>query len=625
MGATTRERLDGNRGKPDTNERLITDGSKKYPVRSPLWWVSRLYAQLNDRVEKMSVYDDYYIGDFPLPWLAPQAEEEFRRILRMSRANYTGLVIDSMVERMAVEGFRVDEGKPMKTGPLPGVPGAPGGPGGDLGMASQQVTGALGAAAQGKAIKPERLAEGAAHGITPEGKVKPPPVAETKAPPGAAFGAGALPPGALGVTKGSNYKTTTIGEADREMWRIWQANGMDSLFDQALLEAAINGVSYLMIGPNDDDPKTPKIWVEHPSQCIIEHVPGSQRREVAAGLKVWDDDIEDRTCATLYLPGEIHKFQTKRRKGQVVSNPKWEPRSVDGEEWPAQIDMDIVPIFELPNNPRLLTGGRSEIADVLDTQDRIVKTIADRLMTQDYGAFPQRWARGWPEEDSSGRPTKPIDVGRDRMITTDVAEAQFGQFSAADLGGYMAGKKEDVTDMAARTRTPAQYLLGEFSNVNGETLKASESGHVAKVRQRIRGIDDELERAMLEIRKLAGLPHTEHMTLEVVWRNPEFRTEGELVDALAKMGTLGVPQEALWERWGATPPEIQRWKVMERERAEAQAEQDSMALLADTYRASAAVVQDAKVPRSGGGANNAPNPAPAPKPAGVSIGPGAVR
>lgn len=80
------------------------------PVGSPYWWTSRLYDALMARRPDINRFDDYYQGRFPLPWLAPQAADEFRRILKMSRANYTGLVIDAMCERMAVEGFRLNEG-----------------------------------------------------------------------------------------------------------------------------------------------------------------------------------------------------------------------------------------------------------------------------------------------------------------------------------------------------------------------------------------------------------------------------------------------------------------------------------------------------------------------------------
>lgn len=483
-----------------------------------MWWVTRLYYDLNEKIRIINKYDDYYTGNFPLPWLAPEAEEEFRRILRMSRANYTGLVVDAQVEREIVEGFRIDS------------------------------------ADDGKTKK-----------ITPT----------------------------TGVSKASGFTSSSaLGEADQDTWRIWQANNMDTAFDQGILEAAINGESYLLAAPNPKDEKTPKMWVEHASQCIVEFVPGSNRTEVAAGLKVWDDDWTQEVHATLYVIEneslKLYKFKAKRPTTHSAIQPnRWEQRIVLGEEWPADGELDYVPIWELPNNPRMLTGGRSELSDVCDIQDRICKTIADRLMTQDYGAFPQRWATGYPDTDPNGVATKKINIGRDRLLTTDVAETRFGQFTAAALDGYLKGKKEDVHDMAARTRTPAQYLLGEFSNVNGETLKASESGLVAKVRQRMRSLDDPLESCLRKVREMAGKSVPEDVKMEIIWRNPEFRTEGELVDALVKMSTLGVPRKALWERWGASPQEIDRWEEMaEQEQADA-ARMDATALLADSYRKNA--------------------------------------
>jgi hypothetical protein len=59
--------------------------------------------------------------------------------------------------------------------------------------------------------------------------------------------------------------------------------------------------------------------------------------------------------------------------------------------------------------------------------------------------------------------------------------------------------------------------------------------------------------------RLAGFASAD---ARIVWKSPEWRTEGELVDALVKMSTLGVPREVLWERWGATPQEIERWRQL---------------------------------------------------------------
>lgn len=445
-----------------------------------LWWVKRLYKQLLEQRRCFELMDAYYRGEPPhLPWLPEQAQREFARLLKLTKSNYMGLVVDSMVERMQVEGFRVGD----------------------------------------------------------------------------------------------------TASADKPTWEIWQANNLDSGFDQVLLESAIGGRGFLLVAPNPARPARPFMWPEHPTQATVEYEPGTGRRVRAAGLKVWRDDWTGRTCATLYLPAEVYKFWTQPRplEGEITE-PRWEPRRVAGERWPAPNPLGEVPLVEIANNPRMLTGGVSEIADVVPIQDRISKTLADRLMTQDYGAFPQKWAIGFPDTDSEGNPTK-IDVGRNRMVTSDVAETKFGQFDAAPLDPYSAAKREDVKDIASRTRTPAQYLLGEMSNVNGETLKASESGLVSKVRQRFRTSGEGAEDAARLARKAGGIGGGDE-AMETIWRNPEFRTEGELVDALVKMSTLGVPQEALWERWGASQVEIGRWREM-RER---QDEQDPVAQLARQQR-----------------------------------------
>jgi hypothetical protein len=331
-----------------------------------------------------------------------------------------------------------------------------------------------------------------------------------------------------------------------------------------VLESAIAGWAYTLTAPNPDDAKTPLMWVEHPAQCIVEYDPGSGWNRRAAGLKVWVDDWTGKLLATLYLPEWIYKFEsnssnlTKTSADQV----KWIPREVPGELWPAPNTLKRVPLVEMPNNPRLLVGGRSELEDLTDIQDRVNKTIADRLMTQDYGAFPQKWIKGWPEEDERGNPTPEVNIGRDRILTTDVTEAAFGQFDAAPMDPYSSAKREDVKDIASRSRTPAQYLLGEMSNVNGETLKASESGLISKVRQRMRSLGEGVKETVALARLAAGLPA---QPIECIWRDPEFRTEGERVDALVKMSTLGVPEEALWERWGATPQERERWREWNKE------------------------------------------------------------
>lgn len=437
-------------------------------VGSPEWWISRLYKRLVARNEWVDLYSAYYAGDHPLPWLAEQARDEFRRLVRMTRSNYMGLVCDAVAEREQIEGFRIG-----------------------------------------------------------------------------------------GETK-----------ADAVTWRIWQANQLDSYSDQGILEAHITGQSYMLVAPNPKDAKTPLAWMEHPSQAIVEFAPGAGRRERAAGLKVWNDDWTGKLHATLYLPDFVYKFEAPRpTQGTDAERTKWEPRAVAGELWPAKNPLGEVPLVEIANRPRLMRGGVSEIADVIDIQDRVNKTIFDRMQTQEFGVDPQKWAKGFPDKDEQGNPNV-VEFGRNRMVTTDVAETGFGNFAVAPLSPVLEAKREDVKDIASRTRTPAQYLLGEMSNVNGETLKASESGLVSKVRQSCRTLGEDFETGVRLMRKAAGLPPGDE-SMETLWRNPEFRTEGELTDSVMKKYQAGIiPLRQAREDLGYTASQISRME-----------EQDALGLL----------------------------------------------
>lgn len=396
--------------------------------------MTRLYKRLVARRDEIDFFNDYYIGNHPLPWVSPQAREEFRRLVRMTRSNYMGLVVDATAERLSVEGFRFGDDD----------------------------------------------------------------------------------------------------EADNDTWRLWQGNNLDSYSDMAWLEALIGGTSYYHVAPNSKDAAMPHIWVEHASQAIVEHAPGTNRRVRSASLKVWDDDWTGEIHAALQLPDGLYKFKAPQPKGGS-GDPRWDEREVTGEQ-PNGLrknPLGVVSMIEIPNNPRLLAGGISELYDLTDKQDRVNKTLFDRLQTQEFGVDPQKWAKAFPDEDDDGNPNV-VEFGRNRMVTTNIDETAFGNFAVAPLSPYSEAKREDVKDIASRSRTPAQYLLGEMSNVNGETLKASEHGLVSKVRQRMRPFGEATEEAMRLARQAANLPAAEGARMETLWTDPQYRTEGERTDAIVK-------------------------------------------------------------------------------------------
>lgn len=418
-------------------------------VQSPEWWRDRLYEALCKRTGETNVFDAYYECEHPLPHLHERARAPFRRLLRMSRANYMELVVDALVGRLEVAGFQSD----------------------------------------------------------------------------------------------------SDGKSDDAAWALWQDNNLDGGSQLAFLEAAIRGNAYMLVSP--DARRGFRITPEHPTQVITESVPGSPG-ELAAALKVWVDDWTARLCCTVYLPNKIYKFDAPELK--VGERPRWVRREVRGEEWGGKNVLGEVPFGELANRPRMLKPGASELRSVTGIQDRINKTITDRMMTQEFAAFPQKWVTGMEiPVDENGQDIEPFDVAVNKILIAEENGAKFGQFAAADLTGYLKGKEADVHDIAAITSTPPHYLLGSMINLSAEALKAAEAGLIHKIYQRRRFLEEGLERTM----RLAGIASSQ---ARIVWKSPEWRTEGELVDALVKMGTLGVPREVLWERWGATPQEIERWR-----------------------------------------------------------------
>lgn len=350
-------------------------------------------------------------------------------------------------------------------------------------------------------------------------------------------------------------------EPDDRVWQIWQANRLDADSRLVFSESVKLGTAYMLVEPNKADQSLPLVTPEHPSQAIIEYQPGSRRRK-AAGLKCFLDDWTGNIMATLMLPDRVYPYTAVHRDG--LQELRWEP----GEDGPNPLGE--VPLVEYANRPSMLDPGTSEIAGVLDIQDRINKTLADRLMAQEYGSFRQKWATGIsvPTDPETGQPIEPYQVAVNRLFIEENPEARFGDFGATDLSPYLSAMRDDIKDIAAITSTPPHYLLGDMVNLSAEALKAAEAGLISKVRDHMLYLGESIEDTARLYLKASGDSRPVDYSMEVVWKNPEFRTEGELVDALTKMKSLGVPDEALWERWGASPPEIARWKKIRDQREE---------------------------------------------------------
>lgn len=346
-------------------------------------------------------------------------------------------------------------------------------------------------------------------------------------------------------------------EADDDAWTIWQANNLDGESAMIHTEAVKLGWAYWMVQPDGD---MPRITAEHPSQVIVNHAPGDRRNRRAA-LKKWLDG--DQIFANLYLPDRVVHYRTTARiLATEIQERKWETIGAEGNP------LGTVPIIPVVNNPSMLGGGASDLAGgITKIQDALNVLLADLLIGAEYQAYPLRILLGVETPvDGNGQPIRNAElaISQARLMMFPNPDAKVAEFSEAKLEAFTNSMATLINHLTAQTRTPPHYVSGQVVNVSGDALKAAETGLTSKCRFKMEPFGEGHEE-MVRLAFKAKDPEDERAnaeSAETIWRDPESRSQAETVDAALKLSKLGVPNEALWERIGASPQEIQRWKVM---------------------------------------------------------------
>lgn len=426
--------------------------------------LKKLDKALTTRAQSIQRYDDYYCGKHPLAFASEKFRKAFGGLFNEFADNWCDLVVDSVEERLNVEGFR--------------------------------------------------------------------------------------------------FGDATAG--DEDAWRIWQANDMDAGSQLAHTEALICGTAYGLVWPTEDE-TTPQITVEHPTQAIIGYQPGNRRNRVA-GLKLWLED-DGYYCATVYTADALWKFKSQARSsdtGGVRTATTWVRREVDGEAWPLPNTLGVVPLIELPNKPRMLKPGMSEIHKVIPIQDAVNKIVADLLVTSEYQSFRQRWATGIeiPRDPETGQEIEQFEATMSRLWRSEDKDAKFGEFSPLDPSGFVKAIELLVQHIASQTRTPPHYFALTGTYPSGESIKSAETGLVAKARRKMRFFGEGWEEIIRLALFAAGNAAATDVAVETMWGDPESRTEAEHIDALVKKRALGIPLHQLWEDVPYTPTQIARFDQM---------------------------------------------------------------
>jgi hypothetical protein len=342
------------------------------------------------------------------------------------------------------------------------------------------------------------------------------------------------------------FRSPGADSTDAELWQWWQANGLDSKQMQLNTSASVLGSAVVSVWPAsaDEDRDAPHI-VPESSAAVHLSYSDTDIDKLEYALKVRGD------LAWIYTDTTVERYRMTNGANPTLDKSFENP-------------LGAVPFVRFAVNLDLDGNHSSDLNVAIPVQNRITETTVDRSLASRLSGFRQRYATGIEVavDAVTGEAIAPYNAAADRLWTHEDPDVKFGEFSEATLSNYIGAVAADVHHLAAITRTPPHYLLGQMTNLSAEALAAAETGLARKVQERQQTFGESWEDVARLAQKAAGRETVDD--LEVVWRRTETVSDAQVTDAALKQMALGVPQEALWQQLGATPTQITEWRRMSR-------------------------------------------------------------
>jgi hypothetical protein len=200
---------------------------------------------------------------------------------------------------------------------------------------------------------------------------------------------------------------------------------------------------------------------------------------------------------------------------------------------------------------------------MLPMQNALNLLMSDMLVSAEYTAFPQRWVTGLGIQSvDTGKPVQPFKLAYDRMLMARDKDVRFGQLDAADLAPYIRAIEACIQHIASTTRTPPHYLLGQAGSFpSGESLKATETGLVAKVKRRQGDFGESWEECVSVAFRAAGdARRADRQDKEAVWADPEVPHERRTSTPCSSSSRSACRSADSGRTPGYSPQLIAKWK-----------------------------------------------------------------
>ena len=329
---------------------------------------------------------------------------------------------------------------------------------------------------------------------------------------------------------------------------LWEKNLGDDLSDTVHRESGKLGDAFTIL---DTDEYGVCIHVQQSEQVKTVYSKDNPRK-LAYAVKKWCSDSpsptnpngDDINRMNIYYEDRIEKYYSISSGGTC----HWYPHIDEGEAaWPTPwVDGAGeplgIPVYHFANKRGISPYGVSEIRKAIPMQDAYNKHILDVFEVADQMAFPQRWATGVNQSETSTLDTTPGTVW-----TASDPQTSFGQFNAADMTNMLSLVESDLKRIASMTRTPLYSILLDGAWPSGEALKSADAPLVNKVLRQQAPWGNLWEQMMLHALRLeavwfGGEALPDGARVVVDWEDPHVQATADMLAFAEGAVRLGASQ-----------------------------------------------------------------------------------
>lgn len=283
--------------------------------------------------------------------------------------------------------------------------------------------------------------------------------------------------------------------------RWWQANNLDTAVKLAIVEALVQGQSFLIVGPGPGD--IPRITAHRRLGMAVEY---DHMGQVAEALRRYKRDGQ--SFVAHYLPGETRYYQHDGGRWAEVPGTRVET----GASRPA-----VVPIT---NKARLGdVNGRSEIIEITTTTDAASRSLTNLQVAQELLAMPTRYvfADGAASPESMEQALKSY-FGH---FITGPSGSSAGQIPGADLSQIINTYKLYAQIISSVTGIPPSMLgIATENPSSAEAMRVAKDRLIARAEVKQSMFGDAIEDTARLALEMQGQPVAGLETLELQWRDP---------------------------------------------------------------------------------------------------------